>query len=369
MHPLSPNRRLASPADMTACRAMLAEGSKTFMLASYLLPWRVRDSAISLYAFCRQADDAVDKGDEIDALEQLSDRLDAIYEGRPSDSPADRAFADTVAQFALPKAIPQALLEGFAWDVSGRIYRTIEDVEAYGARVAGTVGAMMALVMGVEDPGVMARACDLGVAMQLSNIARDVGEDAKMGRLYLPLDWLVEEGVDAVAFLRKPEFSPAIGRVVQRLLDRADVFYRSADFGIAALPAGCRPAIRAARLLYAEIGRAVERNNLDSVSQRAYAPLSRKLALAGQAALAAPSRAHPGEPVLGETEFMIDASQELRNTARPTRWDITERLIWSADLLHRQDYRKSRSAHLPDPRRFREVGRTWNERGSLATNG
>ena len=370
MHPLSPDRSFASAADHAACRAMLANGSKTFMLASFLLPWRARDPAIALYAFCRQADDIVDTADNAGALEHLRGRLDAIYEGRPADSPADRAFADTVAQFAIPKALPAALLEGFEWDLAGRRYRTIKDLEAYGARVAGTVGAMMALTMRVDHAPTLARACDLGVAMQLTNIARDVGEDAAMGRVYLPLDWLAEEGVDPDRFLESPAYSAAIGRVVARLLARAEQFYRSADFGIARLPSGCRPAIRAARLLYAEIGRAVERNGLDSVSQRAYAPMSRKILLAGRAALGAARTQHPGAPVLGETEFMIDARESLLNTTRrPSSWAFEDRLVWSADLMRRQARRPPRREPAPDPARFRERRESWTGENSLATNG
>ena len=96
----------------------------------------------------------------------------------------------------IPRALPEALLEGFAWDAAGRRYETLDEVEHYAARVAGCVGAMMTLVMGRRDPAILARACDLGVAMQLTNICRDVGEDARAGRLYLPLAWLRDNGID-----------------------------------------------------------------------------------------------------------------------------------------------------------------------------
>ena len=131
--------------------------------------------------------------------------------------PADRALADVVQQFAIPRTLLDALIEGFAWDAEGRRYEDISSVYAYSARVAATVGAMMTLLMGVRDPDLLARACDLGVAMQLSNIARDVGEDAANGRLYLPREWLREEGLDPDAWLAKPVWSPALGRVVSRL--------------------------------------------------------------------------------------------------------------------------------------------------------
>lgn len=339
MQPLSSERCLASAADHAACRAMLAGGSKTFLMASYFLPWRVRDPAIALYAFCRQADDAVDNADNRGAIEALTARLDALYDGRPANGPADRAFADAVAQFAIPKSIPLALIEGFLWDIEGRRYAGIADVEAYAARVAGTVGAMMSLLMGVRDPATLARACDLGVAMQLTNIARDVGEDARMGRIYLPLDWLAEHGVDVDAFLAAPARSDALCGVVQRLLDRAEEFYASADIGIEALPPACRPSIRAARRLYAEIGRVVEANACDSVSQRAFVTSGRKLSLATR--VFAPASGAVCAPVLQGANFLIDAAARLEETRRdPAEWGLDDRLVWAAQLLNRPRRRR-----------------------------
>ncbi|WP_159197133.1 phytoene/squalene synthase family protein, partial [Escherichia coli] len=102
---------------------------------------------------------------------------------------------------------------------------------AYAARVAGAVGAMMTLIMGRRAPEIVARACDLGVAMQFTNIARDVGEDARAGRLYLPQSWLREAGIDPNTWLQTPSFTPEIAAIVQRLLDAADIFYSRATHG------------------------------------------------------------------------------------------------------------------------------------------
>src|SRR5262249_13537001 len=163
---------------------------------SHVLPPRVRDPAIALYAFCRLADDAVDlRGGKIAALAHLRDRLDRAYAGRPYPTPADRAFADVIARFAIPRDLPEALLEGLAWDAGGRRSEDFSALMDYAVRVAGTVGAMMAVLMGARTPQQLARACDLGVAMQLTNIARDIGEDASQGRLYLPLQWLRAAGI------------------------------------------------------------------------------------------------------------------------------------------------------------------------------
>ncbi len=182
-------------------------------------------------------------------------------------------------EHAIPKPVVEALLDGFAMDLEGRRHQTIEDVKAYATCVAASVGLMMACVMGVRDRAALARAADLGIAMQLTNIARDVGEDARNGRLYLPIAWLDEQGVDADAFLRDPRYSPAIGAVVQRLLDEAARHYRLGHAGIQSLPKPCRHAIRTAALVYEAIGKSIAANGYDSVSQRATTGLATKLAL------------------------------------------------------------------------------------------
>ncbi len=273
-------------ADFAACRAILRDGSRTFLAASLLLPRRVRDPAAALYAFCRVADDAIDLGEDAEAaLARLRKRLALAYEGRPLPIPVDRALADVVARFRIPRALPEALLEGFEWDASGRRYEDLADLSAYAIRVAGSVGAMLAVLMGARAPDMMARACDLGAAMQLTNIARDVGEDARAGRLYLPLGWLREAGVEPEAWLARPVFSDEVGFVVQRLLWAADDLYERADSGIARLPPSCRPAIRAARHLYAGIGREIGWHGFDSVSRRAVVPARRKTWLLARALL------------------------------------------------------------------------------------
>jgi phytoene synthase len=330
------NDCIADPSDLIACRTLLRGGSRSFFAASYLLPGHIARPASALYAFCRVADDAVDTGDARRGLEQLHERLEGIYAGRPADHPADRAFTDVVDQLAIPRALPAALLEGFAWDVQERSYETLADVLAYAARVAGTVGAMMTLVMGQRDPGVLSRACDLGAAMQLTNIARDVGEDAANGRLYLPREWLVESGIDPDAWLASPRFSPALGEVIQRLLNAAEMLYRRAAVGIARLPRRCRPGIHAARLLYAEIGNELSRSGLDSVSRRAVVPAGRKLRLCIDAVLAAmgEGKTRLDSPPLTETRFLVEAvhgtaPDGLRGVPElPT----TERLL--RDALH-----------------------------------
>ena len=317
MLPSSRESRFASARDDQACREAIRTGSRSFYAASWLLPERVRRPAFGLYAFCRLSDDAVDLGQCCDdELARLRIRLERVYAGRPADHPADRAMADLVRTYHVPREAPEALLEGLAWDCEGRRFETIEDLHDYAARVAGTVGVMMTLLMGVREPAALARACDLGVAMQLTNIARDVGEDARNGRCYLPLGWLAEAGLDVSDLLRDPAPSPALASVVARLLAEADRLYQRAREGVARLPFACRPAILAASTIYAEIGREVERSNYNSIDVRARVRAERKVSLLLQSCFLAPSLSvGHAPPPLEATAFLVDAVHRLRGAA------------------------------------------------------
>lgn len=204
----------------------MRDGSKSFFAAAKILPTKIRDSAIALYAFCRLLDDMVDdQNAPDDVIKQIEYRLDRIYAQNPVDIPADRALAIVVDRFLIPRNILEALVEGFKWDRNGREYQTIDELCDYAARVASTVGAMMTLIMGVRDRNILERACELGLAMQLTNIARDVGEDARNKRLYLPREWLEEEGINPDAWLANPVFNESISKVIQRLISHADEMY------------------------------------------------------------------------------------------------------------------------------------------------
>ena len=171
--------------DLQECVATMRDGSKSFFAASRILPQRVRDPATALYAFCRITDDVADAVDaQPDAIPKLRERLDRIYQGIPDDIAADRALSIVVKEFDLPMSLPLALIEGYEWDTQFKTYDSLEDLLDYCARVAGTVGAMMCVIMDRREPETLARACELGLAMQLTNIARDVGEDAANGRIY-----------------------------------------------------------------------------------------------------------------------------------------------------------------------------------------
>jgi len=341
---------LGTSPDLQACVAMMKGGSRTFFAASRLLPPRVRAAAIALYAFCRVADDLVDQAAPGDArpLQVLAHRLDAIYAGTPQDHVEDHALSLVVQQYALPRHLLDALIEGFAWDAAGREYHRIEDVMAYGARVAGSVGAMMCWIMGPRDEATLARACELGVAMQLTNIARDVGADAALGRVYLPRQWLQEAGIDAPLWLQAPQFSPALGSVVERLLQQADRLYAQGQTGIATLPPDCRAAILAASLIYAEIGQQLRREGLDSVSQRTVVSTGRKLVLLASAWTQSRFIHMPahGMAPLAEIEALVLGCRDHTALAAPggAGWfpnrAMPQRVAWMLDLFERREHER-----------------------------
>ncbi len=313
---------MMQPADMAHCAEAIRDGSRSFHAASKLLPRKVRDPALALYAFCRLADDAVDlHAEKADAVLRLHERLDLAYRGTPRDAPADRAFAAMIDEFEMPRELPEALLEGLAWDAMERRYATLSDLRAYSARVASAVGAMMCVLMRVREADALARACDLGVAMQLTNIARDVGEDAREGRLYLPTDWLIDEGLDVEGFLEKPEMTMALRRVIKRLLREADALYVRSEAGVSALPLSSRPGIFAARYIYAGIGGQLRRLDMDSVAHRAKTSGAQKIGWLmlslGRAAgtLVMPRSSVIHARPLPETAYLVEAASDLTHRA------------------------------------------------------
>lgn len=335
--------------DLAACSGLLRNGSRSFHAASLLLPAEIRDPATILYAFCRLADDAVDlSGGDLDATRMLRARLDALYAGTPQAIPADRALSRIVGEFGVPRELFDALIEGFEWDAEGRRYATIDELRGYAVRVAGTVGALMTTIMGVREPETLARAIEMGIAMQLSNIARDVGEDAAAGRLYLPTDWLREAGIDPDAWLANPVFSPALGGVIQRILLVAEELYRGSEGAIANLPSGAQRGIRVARQLYAAIGDQVARQRFDSVSSRAVVGTSRKLGLVALTLVASSPAKRASVAPVPETAFLVQAvvsappprRSALRRAAAPAWWRIEDQAVSVIDLFERLERRE-----------------------------
>ncbi|MCF6445994.1 15-cis-phytoene synthase [Nereida sp. MMG025] len=315
-------RSTIRPDDLAYCHEAIKHGSLSFHAASKLLPKRVRDPALALYAFCRLADDAVDlNAEKAAAVLRLRERLELAYRGTPLDQPTDRAFAALIEDHDMPRALPEALLEGLAWDACEKRYETLSDVYSYSARVASAVGAMMCVLMGVRDEYALARACDLGVAMQLTNIARDIGEDALERRVYLPTQWLDQAGIDTETFFADPKPTKAVRAMARKLVLDANRLYIRSEAGVALLPREARLGIMAARLIYAGIGREVQRNGYDSITTRAHTSKAQKIgwiakasAKAGATMIAPRSAVIYAKP-LPEVAFLVEAAAHARPAA------------------------------------------------------
>ena len=287
---------------VAASREAIARGSKSFALASRLFAPVERDRATLLYAWCRHADDVIDG--QVDGfgrvpvtaspaarLAALETRTRAALAGQGGDGLPFAALARVAAETAMPPRYPLDLIEGFRSDVEERHFATFDDTLTYCYGVAGCVGVMMAIVMGVDahDGATLDRACDLGLAFQLDNIARDVIEDAANGRCYLPDDWLHAAGLSRATFA-EPANREALATVVAQLVDAAERYAASARFGTAALPWRAAWAVLAAADIYGRIGLRVRAEGAAALDQRVTTSRAEKLAAIARALPPALSR-------------------------------------------------------------------------------
>ncbi len=297
-------------------RETIAKGSKSFALASRLFAPDMRDDARLLYAWCRHCDDVIDGqdlgGDAPDAgmtpevrrarLADLRRKTERALAGERDGEPPFNGLAHVARRRSLPPRYAMAHLDGFARDVEGGPLEDLDAVLRYCYGVAGVVGIMMAIVMGVdpEDDSTLDRACDLGLAFQLTNICRDVADDARGGRVYLPADRLAAAGVGPTGADILDADPAALYPVVEGLLEEAERYYASASEGVKALSPRAAAAIAAARNVYREIGASMARKGAQSLRERTIVPRGRKLWLAASgagtglaASLARPGRGAP----------------------------------------------------------------------------
>lgn len=240
-------------------------GSRSFARAAALFEPDIRRSVMMLYAWCRHCDDVIDgqvlghgqrqlsRADKFERLRMLREETDRVCAGQDSALPAFAALRQVLRRHDIPRRHLFDLLEGFEHDAAEAHCATLDDTLRYCYHVAGVVGVMMACIMDVRDEEVMHRAADLGIAFQLTNIARDVREDLRVGRCYLPMQWLED------AKLRRedahlPEHAPALHALACELVSLAESYYASARVGIAQLPWRCAWAISSALLIYRDIG-------------------------------------------------------------------------------------------------------------------
>jgi phytoene synthase len=267
-------------------RAVLAGQARTFHLASLLLPAAARADAAVVYAFCRLVDDTADL--RVDAARAAAE-LDALaFEVRGLRPP--RPLVAAVRGLALRRGLPLEsvleLIEGVRGDLGP--VRMADDAELlrYCYRVAGTVGLMMCAVLDVRSAEAAPHAVDLGVAMQLTNIARDVREDAARGRVYLPAARLRAAGVEPDDLARGRAEAAGVARAVAGVLELADRYYASADGGMRDIPARCRPAILVAARVYRAVGMRLRARGCDAMAGRVVVPWHGRLLWGCRAALA-----------------------------------------------------------------------------------
>ena len=273
--------------------ASIKKGSKSFALASRVLPPALRDDASMLYAWCRYCDDVIDgqemghgqiedyKTGQSERLEMLREKTARALSGKPMEDPVFAGLARVVKTHEINHRHPFDLLKGFEMDAEDRVYKSVDDILDYAYHVAGVVGVMMANIMGVRDDATLDRASDLGLAFQLTNIARDVIDDAQADRVFVPQDLLSKHGApNAAQELAQRDNWPSAYKAACEQLDIAEAYYRSAKVGIRELDFRCAWAISAALKVYREIGEVLRSGGPEAWEGRVGAGKGRKLALA-----------------------------------------------------------------------------------------
>lgn len=296
MAPLTgpPRSNPGAPLPPSDWHAYLSRHGKSFWLASRLMPQPQRDQLVAVYAYCRYTDDLVDAGsggpsELLDRLDWWEDASREAYRGRCTGI----ALLDTVmtdmAGAKVPFAYAAALLCGMRQDVLRARFVTLGQLHEYCYNVASVVGRWLTELFGTHDAWTLARAGDLGAAMQLTNIARDVGEDWSRGRLYLPRELLDAHGIDASVIARlytTPAPVPSsYAEAIEQVLETAEALYAGADAAIANLPSFFQPAVAVASRVYRGIHDAIRANGYDNIRKRAVLSDSEKLRMAGEAHL------------------------------------------------------------------------------------
>ena len=255
------------------CQQKAAASGSSFYYSFMFLPPPRRRAITALYAFCREVDDVVDEVRDPEVanakLAWWRREVTLIFAGQPT-HPVAVALQSIVREFALPEAHFQTVIDGMAMDLAQHRYLDFTDLELYCHRVAGVVGLMSAEIFGYVDPATKGYARDLGVAFQLTNIIRDVGEDARRGRIYLPQDELQRFGVAPSALLRG-EYSPEFRHLMRFQAARAQTWYERA---FAQLPAQDRKAQRTGLVMAA-----IYRTLLDEIARDGYKVLDRRTSL------------------------------------------------------------------------------------------
>lgn len=268
------------------CRRVTALHARTFYFASFFLGGTKRRACYAVYAFCRYIDDLVDDAagaGPVDAaavertIRRWQGDLDAVYAGEDIGQPVMIAWADVLRHYHIPRELPDELVAGCMSDLREAVrYDTFEDLYGYCYKVASVVGLMTSRIFGYTDPTASERAIELGVAMQLTNILRDVGEDLSNNRIYLPADELSSFGIGENDLLER-RVTPKFREMMRFQIARARKYYADAEPGIRLLDSDSRLTVRLMGHNYSRILDAIERNGYDVFSHRASVPFRRKM--------------------------------------------------------------------------------------------
>jgi len=269
-----------------ACRAITRAAARNFYYGFVFLPNPRRAAIYAAYAFSRRADDTIDEDGSLDgklaALAELRRELDLVYAGTPPDDDEVLvALADTVRQFGVPREHLDALLDGEQMDLTISRYPSFSDLKSYCDRVAGAVGLVSLHIFGFTDPRAPRHAGDLGVALQIVNIMRDVAEDAGRDRIYLPQDEIVAHGVDE-ADIFAGRATPQVRALLHAQGERAKEYFASGERLLPMLDRRARACVAMLGGLYKEILYEIEARDYDVFGERIALSTTRKLALMSQ---------------------------------------------------------------------------------------
>lgn len=263
-------------------RNLTAHYAKSFYMATLLLPRKYRNPVFALYGFCRYADNMIDnprrRSEEeiVDEVHCFGEELKIAYRSGESEHPVLCAFIHVAKDYGLPMQYPLELLKGVTMDVSRKRYKNFKELYLFSYRVAGVVGIMMTHLLGYRDDRAFAFAEKLGVAMQLTNILRDIQEDKNRGRIYLPQDELKHFGVTTQDILEE-RMSDGLRELMKFSAERAHRYYEEAKEGIPWLEKECQFAIHAAGKLYKGILHQIEERGFDPFTGRAFVPHMEKI--------------------------------------------------------------------------------------------
>jgi phytoene synthase len=271
------------------CRTITRAAARNFYYGFVLLPNPRRAAIYAAYAFSRRADDAIDEDGSLPAklaaLAELRRELDLVYAGTPPDDDEVLvALSDTVHQFAVPREHLDALLDGEEMDLTVRRYASFAELKTYCDRVAGAVGLVSLHIFGFTNPDAPPRASDLGVAMQIVNIMRDVAEDAGRDRIYLPQDEMTAHGVDEADILTG-RLTPQVRMLLRAQGERAGEYFASGEKLLPMLDRRARACVAMLGGLYQEILREIQARDYDVFGERIALSTTRKLALMSQKTL------------------------------------------------------------------------------------